>query len=156
MYSLICIMFGQTAWRILTALWGKASAREEEGNTQNARAAHLSPATSRASPASPPPLLLWLPRTSPAPHAAAATQLGVEAKTGEERGEEHRPEDLALGCPRPLPGPQADLALGRPRPLPGLQAEGPGASHSGRRTWTGRTCACSGRRSSRPGRTTSA
>ena len=97
-----------------------------------------------------------LPRTSPAPHAAAATQLGVEAKTGEERGEEHRPEDLALGCPRLLPGLQADLALGCPRPLPGLRAEGPGASHSGRRTWTGRTCACSGRRSSRPGRTTSA
>ena len=50
-------MFGQTAWRILTALWGKGSARKEEGNTQNARAAQLSPATSRASPASPPPLL---------------------------------------------------------------------------------------------------
>ena len=50
-------MCGQKAWRIFTALWGKASAREEEGNTQNAREAHLSPATSRASPASPPPLL---------------------------------------------------------------------------------------------------
>ena len=43
--------------RFFTALWGKACAREEEGPKQNAREAHLSPATSRASPASPPPLL---------------------------------------------------------------------------------------------------
>ena len=45
-----------------------------------------------------------------------------------------------------------DLALGCLRPLPRDRAEGPGASHSGRRTWTGRTSSSSGRRSSRPGK----
>ena len=45
-----------------------------------------------------------------------------------------------------------DLALGCLRPLPRARAEGPGASHSGRRTWTGRTSSSSGRRSSRPGK----
>ena len=45
-----------------------------------------------------------------------------------------------------------DLALGCLRPLPRARAEGPGASHSGRRTWTGRTFSCSGRRSSRRGK----
>ena len=46
-----------------------------------------------------------------------------------------------------------DLALGCPRPLPRVRTEGPGASHSGRRTWIWRTFSCTGRRSSRSGRT---
>ena len=60
-----------------------------------------------------------------------------------------RTSDRARGLQRLDP---PDLALGCLRPLPRDRAEGPGASHSGRRTWTGRTSSSSGRRSSRPGK----